>query len=87
MLRSWACALTGCFISPMQTISADPAGISVKYDGASYADVLSVGKQHCAEFGKIAWPSANETVDDGYGHIHDHIQHFDCVDQAPRAPS
>lgn len=85
-LGSWVCALTGCFISHVQTISADPSSISVQYEGAPYAHVLAVGKEHCADFGKIAWPSGNEPVDDGHGHEHGHIQHFQCVDRAPGVP-
>jgi hypothetical protein len=87
LVHGWACALTGCFISHMHTVSAGPTGISLKYDGTPYEYVLSAARQHCAEFGKIAWPTANESVDDGYGHLHGHIQHLDCRDQAPGAPS
>ena len=87
MVHGWACALTACFVSHLHTVSAGPTEISLKYDGAPYEYVLSAAKQHCAEFGKIAWPTANEPVDDGHGHVDGHIQHFACREEAPHPPS
>ena len=83
VLAGWACALTACFISHVTTISATPTEISLEYEGAPYAHLLRIADRHCATFGKIAWPSGNEPVGDGFGHVHGRRQHFECLAQVP----
>jgi hypothetical protein len=82
-LWSWACALTACFISPVQVTSSDAAGIALAYVGAPYEDLMSIADAHCRQFGKQAWPTENTTVGDAYHHL----QKFECRVGPPRQAS
>lgn len=62
-------------------MSADPEGISLEYVAAPYEHVVAIAERHCAQFGKIAWPTENTTVGDAYHHL----QKFECRDRAPQA--
>lgn len=74
----WACVLTACFLSHVQTISADPSGISLGYVAAPWGHIAHIADTHCAQFGKEAWPAANTTVGDAYHHL----QRFECIERA-----
>ena len=82
LLWGWACALTACYLSPVQTVSADPHGISLEYTGAPYAHVMRIADRHCAQYGKDAWPTDNVTVGDAYHYL----QRFDCRARTANPP-